>query len=86
MLTPPDPKQCQVEKGAGSFMTFGVRPDPVRCSSKPKYLVCEIEARESDGEAGAMTICEDCFPVFISYNSARLGNYVIAEILSGESL
>jgi hypothetical protein len=64
-LIPPDLTRCQVEVPNGhSFMTLGGRPGRERCKKKPMFLVTE-QLYGADGQRGAMTMCPDCFLVFL---------------------
>ena len=77
-LEPPDLKQCQVEVPNGhSFMSLGGKPGRVRCTKKPSYLATERFAGK-DGQFGSMTMCADCFLVFIK--QADIESYNITTI------
>lgn len=77
-LTPPDPNQCQVEVPNGySFMTFGGRPGTKRCDKKPVFLVAE-KIYGPDGKQGSMTMCSNCFLVFMK--QTNLEDYEISSV------
>lgn len=61
-LEPPDPKRCQAEVKAGSFMTLGPRP-LIRCEKAPIVIAEEVEPDE-DGQRGSMSLCADCWAIF----------------------
>ena len=80
-LTPPDFNRCQVEKPNGnSFMTFGGKPELIRCINEPTYILHE-KIKQEDGLQGCMSCCIDCKNAFIIQMASKLGDYVICEII-----
>lgn len=66
-LIPPDLEQCQEEIPNGnSFMSMGGKyGGRVRCGNKPMFLV-----QETTQGNGSMTMCPECFLVFVSRGDA----------------
>ncbi len=63
-LIPPDLEQCQAEKPNGvTPFGFGGRPELIRCTNKPLFLVTEKEPGD-DGLKGSMSLCAHCLAVF----------------------
>lgn len=82
-LTPPDLKRCQAEMPNGAtFMTVGGRPAMVRCTNVPTMLLTEKSPGE-DGQIGSMTVCNDCFKVFVKQVGPTLATAVELEKNNG---
>ena len=67
-LIPPDHTRCQASPNVLSWTPFslGPMPDPVRCESKPIWLVTEV-VPGADGLCGSMTLCGRCANLMLNY-------------------
>lgn len=71
-FTAPDYSRCQCEITTHNPWAFGGgTPQTRRCMHVPSYLITEVKAGKY-GERGSMTLCNDCYKVFVTQNKKRV--------------